>query len=405
MDTPVKLVIVGGGFGGIEAALYARRRLGAQVEVTLVSDRATFRYKPYLIYVPFGLRAEELELDLKTLAEAHGFRFRQGRAHALDPARKRLYVGQTSLAYDALVLATGGSAAADETPGLAQHAYAIGPPRDLERLQGAFGRLVRDLRAGKSRRIVFLDTPASGWTGPLYELAFMLERWLQWKEARADAKLLVATPEATHLPVLGPPVHEAIVQELSERGIETRMEATIRRVGAGSLFFEDGESAPYDLLVAVPPQRAAVAWRSLPTTERGFLRVEPATRQVEGHPSHYAVGDGAAGPLSMAFSALLQADAAMEHLAARVLGEEPTFAFRSEGRWLMEQFDQAVLAKGTAEREGAVERLPVGQFRRLLIRKHLPGKAGAHNPLYLGLFWKGTTVGVKMLRQLLREAG
>lgn len=330
MDTPVKIIIVGGGFGGVEAALYARRRLGGQAEITLVSDRTSFRYKPYLIYVPFGLRPEELEIDLKALAQAHGFQFREGRAHDLDPARKRLYVNQERIAYDALVLATGAKEAAGEIPGLAQHAHVVSRPEDLQRLQGA----LRQMTHGESRRVVFLNTPESGWAGPLYEMAFMLERWLQWKEARSSAELLVATPGATHLPALGSRVHETITQELAGRDIQARTQATVQRVEAGRVFFEE-EGSPYDLLVAVPPQRAAVAWRPLPATERGFLHVEPATRQIEGYPSHYAVGDGAEGPLSMAFSALLQADAAMEHLAARVLGEAPGFAFhwKAGGSW------------------------------------------------------------------------
>jgi sulfide:quinone oxidoreductase len=84
---------------------------------------------------------------------------------------------------------------------------------------------------------------------------------------------------------------------------------------------------------------------------RGFVRVAPETRQVEGRESVYAVGDASNYPVKQGFLALLQADAAAEHFAAELLGEEPAFAFEPRGTWLMKQFDQALLAEGALEKK------------------------------------------------------
>ena len=49
-----RIAVLGGGFGGLEAAFYLRKRLGRKAELTLVSDRDQFQVKPNTIYIPFG---------------------------------------------------------------------------------------------------------------------------------------------------------------------------------------------------------------------------------------------------------------------------------------------------------------------------------------------------------------
>ncbi len=94
-----------------------------------------------------------------------------------------------------------------------------------------------------------------------------------------------------------------------------------------------------------------------------------------------------------------------------MLGTEPAFRFDPKGLWLMEQLDQAVFAEVPLNQRGEVEsldteditcevdQLPAGQLQRMLVSAHLPQQFGA-NPLYAGLFWKGTKVGLKILSHL-----
>jgi sulfide:quinone oxidoreductase len=55
------VVVLGGGFGGLEAAFYLRHRLGDRVDLTLVSDQDHFLFKPNTIYIPFGEGSGEPE--------------------------------------------------------------------------------------------------------------------------------------------------------------------------------------------------------------------------------------------------------------------------------------------------------------------------------------------------------
>ena len=57
-------VVVVGGFAGLEAAFLLRMRLHDAVDMTLVSDRETWVFKPNSIYIPFGAEPESLLVDL-----------------------------------------------------------------------------------------------------------------------------------------------------------------------------------------------------------------------------------------------------------------------------------------------------------------------------------------------------
>ena len=49
-----RIVVLGGGFAGLESAFLLRSKLGARAAITLVSDRHDFLFKPNTIYIPFG---------------------------------------------------------------------------------------------------------------------------------------------------------------------------------------------------------------------------------------------------------------------------------------------------------------------------------------------------------------
>jgi sulfide:quinone oxidoreductase len=61
-------------------------------------------------------------------------------------------------------------------------------------------------------------------------------------------------------------------------------------------------------------------WDDLPAGSRSFPEIDPATRQLIGHPHIYAPGDAGDFPVKSAFLALLQADTVAEHITHLVLG-------------------------------------------------------------------------------------
>ncbi|MFQ5568758.1 MAG: NAD(P)/FAD-dependent oxidoreductase [Rhodothermales bacterium] len=412
----IRVVIVGGGFGGLESAFYVRQRLGDRADVTLVSDRDYLLFRPYMTYVPFGLVPEAVQIDLAKPMQEAGVHFIQGKVGAFVPEEKAIHVGDRVLPYDYLVLATGAALGPEDANGLHEHAFTAWKMADMTQLRSVFQQLTDEVLAGHRRRVVLLVPPGCQWAGPLYELAFMLETWLQWKDVREGIDIVFVTSERSFMEVFGPRLHDVIREEFNRRHIMSYVEQPIQSVVAGALIDHEDHRWPFDVLVAAPSYVPSTVWHPLPTDERGFLITEPATRQVVNHPDIYAVGDGANYPIKQAFLALLQADAAAEHLSARVLRTEPTFAFSQHSLWLMEQLDQALLVQPPSDAQAGatagqkpedrtyqVERLAVGQLRRMVLRAYLPHHFDATNALYAGLLWKGTKVGLSVLSHLVQH--
>ncbi len=89
-----KVVVLGGGFGGLEAAFSLRRTLGEGAGIRLVSDYDRFRFKPSTIYIPFGADPAKFEVPLRPPLAARDIAFLHGQVRNVDPAAKRVDVQQ-----------------------------------------------------------------------------------------------------------------------------------------------------------------------------------------------------------------------------------------------------------------------------------------------------------------------
>ena len=112
MGRPVmgnKLVLViGGNFGGLTAALEVKAELGGDVDVTVVSATDRFLFNPSLIWLPFGKRsAADITFPLRPVFEANGVGFVHAEATAIDPATRTVTTTSGRYYYDYLVIATG----------------------------------------------------------------------------------------------------------------------------------------------------------------------------------------------------------------------------------------------------------------------------------------------------------
>jgi sulfide:quinone oxidoreductase len=117
-----KVVVLGGGFGGLEAAFYLRMRLGDRARLTLVSAEDYFLYKPNTIYIPFGMDPDRLKIPLARPTQRKGITFVQAHAREIDPQAKTVVADGSKLPYDFLVVATGAGMRVDEVPGLGEYA-------------------------------------------------------------------------------------------------------------------------------------------------------------------------------------------------------------------------------------------------------------------------------------------
>ena len=102
-----KVLVLGGGFAGVEAAIYLRKK---DLDVTLVSDRDYFYIYPTSIWIPTGESTrEDVSVPLEDLAKAHGFEVIVDSVKKIEAKSKSVTLASGRLldTYDYLVVALG----------------------------------------------------------------------------------------------------------------------------------------------------------------------------------------------------------------------------------------------------------------------------------------------------------
>ena len=143
-----RIVIVGGGAGGLELATRLGDTLGKKglAHITLIEKARTHFWKPHLHEIAAGSMDVHVHAtDYLAQSHWHGFRYRVGEMIGLDRENKLVQVGAVldeegtpvtaayARGYDTLVMAVGSGTNDFGTPGVAEHAIALETPQEAER--------------------------------------------------------------------------------------------------------------------------------------------------------------------------------------------------------------------------------------------------------------------------------
>lgn len=303
-DRRPRVLIAGGGVAALEAALALRDLAGDRLEVELCSPRGEFVYRPFAVGEPYGT-ADILRYDLDSLAERIGIAFRLGGIFSVDPEAGIATVrGGERIPYDYLLVATG-----------ARMLWAVPGSVTFWGVadEGSFGAIVRKLRAGALRDVVFTMPGGHSWGLPLYELALLASAVLT-KSGIEDARLTVVTPEEAPLGLFGRSVGEQMARLLGENGIEVLTGTTPIEFERGRLRIAPGEPIETEAVVSLPRLEGRRI-DGLATDADGFLQVDEHRRAaVKG--DVFAAGDVTDFPVKQGGIATQEADAAAEAIAA-----------------------------------------------------------------------------------------
>jgi sulfide:quinone oxidoreductase len=315
------VVVLGGGVGGVVAARELRKRLPRSHRVVLVDRRGTHRYQPSYLWLMVGdRRPQALEKDLAPLARK-GIDLVRADVEAIDPSARAVGTTEGSLPYDALVVSLGAELAPDAVPGLAEAG------ETFYTLEGA-ARLYERLRAFRRGRLAVLvaDLPFKCPAAPT-EAALLLEAYVRSQGRRSDVAIDMYTPETLPMKVAGPAVGRQLVAMLEGKGIRFHPQRKVLNVDGATkqMRFEDGSSAPFDLLAYVPPHRAPRPVRESPLAgEGGWISVDRGTLRT-AFDDVYAIGDVAA--LNLPSGMMLPKAGVFAHGEAKVVARNVAAAF------------------------------------------------------------------------------
>jgi sulfide:quinone oxidoreductase len=415
-----RIVILGAGFAGLETAFLLRMRMRDAADLTVVSEREAFSFRPNTIYVPFGADPADLLIDLSKPFSRRHVDFVPGSIAAVDPdAHEVLLADERRVRYDKLVIATGADMRPQEIPGLAEHAATIWTPESMLGVRERFEQVRDSAQQGSRSRVLFLIPPNNKCAGPLYEIVMMFETWLRREGARDQVEITWSTFEQTYIQAFGPRLHEVVCTEFEQRSIEGHTDEVVTEIAPGQARYTDGSTRAFDHLIAFPPYASAVRYESLPSDERGFIETEHDTRQVAGHPDPYAPGDAGDFPVKQAFLAFLQADTVAEHVAAGAGLHAFEKPFDPVSMCIMEMFDKATFAQvplaltGDPARPVTVRPDADGDYKvgtgttwrlgKKMLGMTVPMRFHAGEPFHAGFAWQMMEVGLKGMSSVLAD--
>ena len=341
-----RVVIVGGGAGGLELAAKLGSRFGPRC-VTLVDLAAFHIWKPSLHEVAAGtLDIHREGLSYFMLGKSRGFKFVRGemlgadlQAHCIHLAAVRDAQGEElypprDLAYDTLVLAVGSKSNFFNTPGASQFALAIDSTAQAEKFRLKLLRALAHAHgSGKGLNIAIVGAGATG-----VELAAELAQscadvatyGLADFDPARDLHIALLEGAPRILSALPEKISTAAHRLLTQRGIEVRTGVRIAAVRADGLSDSEGRDYPADLCVwaAGIEAPAFLSDLGLRTNARHQIVVDAALRTSD--PAVFALGDcvelawGDAGRFvpARAQAAHQQADFLLHELSARIRGAD-----------------------------------------------------------------------------------
>jgi len=329
-----KVLILGGGFGGVVAAERLAQQLSDEHQITLVSRNRNFVFYPALVRLAFGkCKKEDVTFDLRHAMLDRRVNFIEAEVARIDPYEQRVTIAhgevEGKLPYDFLVFALGRRLATERITGYYENAHhLLNVDKTIQ-----FGKAVSNFHSG---RVIVGQCEGSRLPVPVYETAFALARLVKERGEQERVRITVVSPDAPAAEI-GAEAGNAIQRALRTRQIEYVSGFSINSISANAVTTSSGRALKFDLLMLLPPFRGSSASSYLGITDNnGYINVD-GTMRVNGHDGIYAVGDcvNFDGP-KMGHMAARQGDVAAANLAAEIEGHGPVSHYAHELRLVID---------------------------------------------------------------------
>ena len=317
-----RIVIVGGGAGGLELATRLGDQLGkkGKAQITLIDKTRTHVWKPKLHEIAAGsMDMNAHEVHFLAQSHWHHFRYRMGEMTGLDREKKEVHVaphldedgtqvtGQRVFQYDTLIMAIGSQSNDFGTPGVAEHALKLESTDDATRFHRKMvNACIRAHSQPGPLRPEQLQVAIIGAGATGVELAAELHRTTRevvsygLDRIDPDKDLSIHVIEAADrvLPALPPRLSHATESYLAKQGVKVHTGAKVARVAEDGVHLADGSFIPAELTVWAAGVKAPDFLKNIAGLETNRINqlVVKQTLQTTLDDDIFAIGDCAACP-------------------------------------------------------------------------------------------------------------
>jgi NADH:ubiquinone reductase (H+-translocating) len=360
--SPPRIVVIGGGAGGLELVSGLGRK--SRARVTLIDKKLTHLWKPLLHEVAAGT-LDSQDNDIDYIAQAHwrNFGFHLGRFEGLDRANKQVHIAATTdedgtviipprnIPYDILVIAVGSVTSDFGTPGVREHCLFLDDREQADAFQKQLlenymraQTQTQPLREGQLN-VAIVGAGATG-----VELAAELHHVTRQMVAygfdrivpEKDVKIFIFEAGQRILPALHKRIAQGAVEQLRKLNVSVHTGKRVERVTAEGLYTQDGEFFPAEMKVWAAGIKAPDFLKDIGGLETNRLNqiVVRRTLQTTRDDDIFAFGDCASCPLPdggraappTAQAAHQQAALLLKSLPRRLEGRPlPSFSYQDRG--------------------------------------------------------------------------
>jgi sulfide:quinone oxidoreductase len=288
-----KVLVLGGGFAGVEAAIYLRKQ---KLEVTLVSDRDYFYIYPTSIWIPTGGATKaDISVPLADLAKKHGFEVIVDPVTSFEAKEKKVTLTSEKVLddFEYIVVAMGQDKI--QHKGMENTLSICGKPEEAEEMKVRLDALV----AKGSGKIAMgfggnpKDTSAVR-GGPAFEVLFNVHNMLKKKGVRDKFELTFFAPMEKPGQKMGDKALVMMDKMFGMTKINKKVGSKITEFHADGVTFADGTKLESDLImfISAGTGHSIVEASGLPLSEAKFV-VTNEYNEIEGFEGIYAIGDSA----------------------------------------------------------------------------------------------------------------
>ena len=335
MNKP-KVVILGGGFGGLAAA----RALYKSAEVTVV-DRHNFQtFLPLLYQVSTaGLAADHVAYPIRGALRKTNIKFRMGSPISVDHKNKEVKLDSSEvLQFDHLIVALGSVSADFGIPGVNEYTLGMKTVHEALTIRAEIMRRFEDLCRFEDETKLSISVIGGGPTGVEMAgaIAELIRGPLKSDQANAAAHIQVSLIEAGPrlLPPFAPSLSERTKKDLEKLGVKVLLNTAVKAIEHRKIILKDDSVLNSEITIWAAGVKGsdAMAQLNLPTNGNR-VAVEP-TMQVKNYPNVWALGDiaGALGkdgrPLPMVAPVAIQQGKFIAKQIARFISNKPLTDFK-----------------------------------------------------------------------------
>ncbi len=340
IENKTKIVIIGGGFGGVYTARYLERLLGEKAEITLINKSNYFLFTPLLHEVATGgLTPDSVVEPIREVFRGTCVKFVEDTAVTVKQNEKEIITSNSSFAYDYLVISTGAQTNFFGVSGAKEHSFSLKDLNDAISIRNHILQTFEQAMASGKKSLLTCTVVGAGPTGA--ELAAELLEYMRdtlctyYKNSgfsKEDVKINLITNTAEIITQFPVPMREIALKELRKKGVNVMLNVCVVKVEPHLIIFADGTKLESHTIVWVAGVKPTLTeTKSLDVGIKGRIEVNDYLQSCK-NPEIFALGDAGGSFPMLAQVAVQQAKTVANNIYALTKKRELSkFSFYQKG--------------------------------------------------------------------------